>query len=387
MTSKRDYYEVLGVKKDATDDELKRAYRKLAMQWHPDRCKEPDAKDKFSEISEAYEVLSDKDKRAKYDQFGFDGLNGNGGFSSSGFDPFEMFKSHFGGMGGAFSDMFSGFGFNPFGGNRHHEHRHEPDFDSPEDGADLQMEVTLSFDEALRGCVKDIDMALDEECPECKGRGIEKGSTPAKCTHCNGTGHIVQTQSHGFMTVQNISECPHCHGQGMSAKTCSRCNGHKRVPTKKSFSVRIPQGIADGQRVRVHGKGECGIKGGKDGDMYIQVHVEPSKLFKRNGMSLDLVTHVPVDAVTASLGGQIDVRTPWETLKANVPLGTTSGTQVNLRGAGVHSKMGNGNLHVVLEVMPFENLNNEQKKLLEDFKKTLSSKNVHGLDAYKNMSV
>ena len=386
MNSKRDYYEVLGVNKNATDDELKRAYRKLAMQWHPDRCKDPDAKNRFSEISEAYEVLSNKDKRAQYDQFGFDGLNGNAGFSSSGFDPFEMFKSHFGGMGG-FSSMFEDFGFGPFGHNRHHEHRQEPDFDSPENGSDLQMEMYLTFKESLHGCVKDIDITLDEPCPECGGRGIEKGSTPVKCTHCNGTGHIVQTQQNGFMVVQNVSICPHCNGQGMSVKTCNKCNGHKRVPSKKTLSVRIPQGIANGQRVKVHGKGKCGIKGGKDGDMYIRVHVEPSKMFIRDGNSLNLTTHVPVDAITATLGGQIDVRTPWETLKTSVPIETMSGTRVTLNGSGVHSKTGNGDLIVVFEVVPFEKLSREQKKMLEDFKKTLKDNNVKGLQAYNSKSM
>ena len=386
MNSKRDYYEVLGVSKNATDDELRKAYRKLAMRWHPDRCKEPDAKDKFAEISEAYNTLSDKDKRAKYDQFGFDGLNGSEGFSSGGFDPFEMFKAHFGGMGG-FSSMFEDFGFSPFGHNRHHEHRNEPDFDSPEDGSDLQMEMSLTFKESLHGCVKDIDITLDTQCPECGGRGIEKGSTPEKCTHCNGTGHITHVQRNGFMVMQNVSVCPHCNGQGMSAKTCSKCNGHKRVPSKKTLSVRIPQGIANGQRVKVHGKGECGIKGGKDGDMYIRIHIEPSKMFKRDGNSLNLTTYVPVDAITATLGGQIDVRTPWETLKTSVPIGTTSGTRVTLKGSGVHSKMGNGDLIVVFEVMPFENLSSEQKKMLEDFKKTVNDSNVKGMSSYKLKNV
>lgn len=386
MNSKRDYYEVLGVSKNATDDELRHAYRKLAMRWHPDRCKEPDAKDKFAEISEAYNTLSDKDKRAKYDQFGFDGLNGSEGFSSGGFDPFEMFKSHFGGMGG-FSSMFEDFGFGPFGHNRHHEHRQEPDFDSPEDGSDLQMEMSLTFAESLHGCVKDIDITLDEQCPACGGRGIEKGSKPEKCTHCNGTGHVVQTQRNGFMVVQNVSVCPQCNGQGMSAKTCSKCNGHKRVPSKKTLSVRIPQGIANGQRVKVHGKGECGIKGGRDGDMYIRVHVESSQMFKRDGNSLNLTTDVPVDAITATLGGQIDVRTPWETLKTSVPMGTTSGTRVTLKGSGVHSKTGNGDLIAVFEVMPFENLSKEQKKMLEDFKKTLKDSNVKGINSYKSKSI
>ena len=383
MSNKRDYYEVLGVKKDATDDELRRAYRKLAMQWHPDRCKDPDAKDKFAEISEAYDVLHDKDKRAQYDQFGFDGLNSSAGFSSEGVDPFEMFKSHFGGMGG-FSSMFEDFGFSPFGGNRHHAHKStEQNFDAPENGDDLQMHMSLTFKEALYGCIKDIDITLDDECPECKGRGIEKGSTPSNCTYCNGTGHIVNVQRNGFVVMQNVSVCPHCHGQGVSAKECPKCHGHKRIPSNKKISIKIPQGISTGQRLRVHGKGECGIKGGKNGDMYVTITVETNKLFSRNDFSLNLTTKVPIDAITATIGGQIDVRTPWETLKVNVPIGTTTGKTVILKGSGIHSRQGNGNLIVEFEIEPFENLDNEQKKLLENFKKILKDNNVYKLNEYK----
>ena len=188
------------------------------------------------------------------------------------------------------------------------------------------------------------------------------------------------------MVVQNISECPHCHGIGMSAKTCHKCNGNKRVSAKKKISVRIPEGIANGQRLRVAGKGECGIKGGKDGDMYIRMHIEPNSLFIRDGNSLDLTTHVPIDAITATLGGKIDVRTPWETLKIDVPIGTTTGARSVLKGSGVHSKHGNGNLIVIFEIEPFENLNSMQKKMLEDFKKALNDSNVHNVTLFKRKS-
>lgn len=370
MSSKIDYYEVLGVKKDATDDELKKAYRKLAMQYHPDRCKDPDAKDKFSKINEAYEVLSDKEKRAAYDQFGHDGLNGMHGFSPGGFNPFDVFRAHFGENPFANNSMFSDFGFSPF---RQHDNSNNymHDIDAPEDGSDLQMPMTLSFDEALHGCIKDIEITLDKECPECNGRGVEKGSTPVKCSHCNGTGQEVTTQRNGFMVYQSISDCPYCHGQGMSASICKTCNGQKRLPAKKKISVKIPQGIADGQRVRIHGNGQCGIKGGKNGDMYIRMHVLPSNIFRRNGTSLDLTTKVQVDAILATLGGQIDVRTPWETLKVDVPIETTNGTTSVLRGSGVHSKQGNGNLNVVFELIPFKNLTSEQKQKLKELRNSL----------------
>ena len=391
MSSKKDYYEILGVKKDASDDELKSAYRKLALRYHPDKCKDPDAKDKFSEINEAYEVLSNKNKRAAYDQFGFDGLNGTQGFSSAGFNPFDVFKAHFGGNSPfTADDLFSSFGdspfgFSPFGGNAHHGKRSTPDLNAPENGADLQMEMPLEFKESLYGCVKDIEATLDVECSACGGKGIETGSKLEKCKRCSGTGRIVHVEKHGFMTMQNISECPDCNGWGMSAKLCHACNGKKRVSAKKNISIRIPQGIADGQRLRVQGKGECGIKGGKDGDMYIRVHVKPSKLFKRDGNDLDLITYVPVDAITATLGGKIAVRTPWETLKVDVPIKTISGARSVLKGSGVHSSAGNGDLIVVFEVEPLENINLKQKKLLEELKATLNDNNVCKMNDYKKI--
>ena len=352
MSSKKDYYEILGVKKDASDDELKSAYRKLALRYHPDKCKDPDAKDKFSEINEAYEVLSNKNKRAAYDQFGFDGLNGTQGFSSAGFNPFDVFKAHFGGNSPfTADDLFSSFGdspfgFSPFGGNAHHGKRSTPDLNAPENGADLQMEMPLEFKESLYGCVKDIEATLDVECSACGGKGIETGSKLEKCKRCSGTGRIVHVEKHG---------------------------------------IRIPQGIADGQRLRVQGKGECGIKGGKDGDMYIRVHVKPSKLFKRDGNDLDLITYVPVDAITATLGGKIAVRTPWETLKVDVPIKTISGARSVLKGSGVHSSAGNGDLIVVFEVEPLENINLKQKKLLEELKATLNDNNVCKMNDYKKI--
>lgn len=375
MASKRDYYEVLGVKKDATPEEIKSAYRKLAVKWHPDRCKETDAKERFQEISEAYATLADKDKRAQYDQFGFDGPNMSG-FESAGFNPFDLFRAHFGGS------PFGEDGFSPFsfGGFGHHagQHQREPDFDSPEDGDDWQMSMQLSFKEALLGCVKEIDLTLNEPCSECGGRGVAKGSKPSKCSHCNGTGQVVYTQRNGFMMSQTISPCPHCHGQGVSAQVCPKCHGEKRIPAKKHISVKIPVGVGSGQRLRVHGKGECGLKGGKDGDMYINVHVAPSKLWQRDG--LDLVLHMPVDAATATLGGSIDVPSPWGKVKMNVPSGTQSGDHIKVPGHGVKTSSANGDLVIKFIVMPFTCLDTSQKKLLEDLKKSLSTKNTAHLD-------
>lgn len=388
MANKRDYYEVLGVSKTATQDELKKAYRKLSMQYHPDRqagksdTEKKDAEEKFKEVSEAYSILSDKDKRAQYDQFGFEGPNmgGSGGFG--GFDPFEMFRRHFGGNGSPFEDD-DDCGFNPFsfGGFGRHSNRQEQNFDAPEDGSDLQMSMQLTFKESLFGCVKEIDVPLNTPCQECNGRGIEKGSMPSKCTHCNGTGHIVNTVRNGFMMSQTITSCPHCHGQGMSMKVCPKCHGSKRIDTKKHLSVKVPMGIGNGQRLRVRGKGECGVKGGKDGDMYINVLVEPNSLFERRGQ--DLKTIMPIDAATATLGGKVDVQTPWGKATVNVSPKTTSGTSTRIVGHGIKSSTQTGDLIVEFNVKPFDNLNSNQKKLLEELKKSLSSSNIYGKQKYQ----
>ena len=379
MADKRDYYDVLGVSKNATQDELKKAYRKLSMAYHPDRqigksdAEKKAAEEKFKAVGEAYSVLSDKDKRAQYDQFGFDGPSMGGGFGASGFDPFDLFRAHFGGH-SPFDDGFSPFGF---GAARR---RQEPDFDSAEDGADLQMALSLTFKEALYGCIKEIDLTLNDPCPECGGRGVEKGSTPAKCSHCNGTGQVVHTERSGFMMSQTISPCPHCHGQGVSMKVCKKCHGTKRVDAKKHISVKIPAGINVGQRLRVRGKGECGVKGGKDGDMYLNISIMPSTVYSRDG--LNLTTVLPIDAVTATLGGKVDVQTPWEKTTVDISSGTTSGSSKTIAGQGVRTGTAKGNLVVVFKVMPFKSLDASQKKVLEDFKKSIKSSNVYGLDEY-----
>lgn len=388
MASKRDYYEVLGVGKNASPEELKAAYKRLALKHHPDRqagkndAEKKAAEESFKEINEAYSVLSDKEKRAQYDQFGFDSPSMGNGFSSSGFNPFDFFKAHFGGsqFGGDDEDGFSPFGFGAFGHRQ--QKRKKPDFDSPEDGADLQMNMQLAFKEALFGCVKDIDLTLDEPCPVCNGRGVENGSTPATCSHCNGTGQIVHTQRNGFILSQTISECPYCYGQGVSSKPCNRCHGHKRVESKKHLSVKVPQGIGSGQRLRVKGKGECGLKGGKDGDMYINVQVEPCNAFARSG--LDLKTVLPIDAITSTFGGKVEVQTPWEKMSIDVLPMTSSGSIKTLSGQGVRTSSSKGNLIVEFKVSPFTHLDSSQQKALENFKKSLSDKNVYGLSDYKD---
>ena len=373
MAEKRDYYEVLGVGKNATDDEIKKAFRKLAVKYHPDRCKDADAADKFAEISEAHEVLSDKDKRAQYDQFGFNGPNGFAGFGE-GFNPFESFARHFGG-----ASMFGDF--NPFGGFGR-SRRPEPNFDSPEDGDDVQLNMSVSFKESLFGTEREFDLTLSDECPECGGRGIEKGSTPTKCPHCNGTGQITRVERHGFMMSQTISPCPHCNGTGVSAKPCKNCNGTKRINAKKHFSVKIPAGISNGQRLRLKEKGICGLKGGKNGDIFVNVMVQRSELFERNGN--DLITKMPINAVLATIGGDVKVKTPWGMSNMHIGPMTCNGTHITLKGEGVKTQAGNGNLIVEIEVTPLANISSEQKDLMHKLNATLHDNNTVGLDIYKS---
>lgn len=377
MSNKRDYYEVLGISKDASEDDIKKAYRKLAVRYHPDRCKDADAKEKFQEISEAYAVLSNKEKRAQYDQFGFDGPNVNMNGFSSGFDPFDLFKAHFGGNPFDDDDGFSPFGFGGFG--RRSAKPKKPDFDSPEDGSDFQMAMDISFKDSLYGCIKDIELTLPKECNHCHGKGIEPNSSQKTCSHCNGNGHIVHTERNGFMMSQQIMACPYCHGTGVEVDLCKVCNGEKRVPNKTKISVKVPPGIDNGQRLRVKGKGECGIKGGKDGDMYISISIPKNNVFIRNG--LNLLMDFPIDALTATFGGEIEVFTPWGKIKTVIPAGTYTGSTKTIQGHGIHTSSKNGDLTIRFIVQPFVNLTDDQKKTLENFKKSISRHNTYGIDA------
>lgn len=379
-TNKKDYYEVLGVSKNATPEEIKSAYRKLAMRLHPDRCKDPDAKDKFAEVNEAYEVLSDKDKRARYDQFGFDGAQGFGGGPGTGFDPFSVFRSHFAGMDG-FSSMFGGdddgddpmFGFS---GQRRHEEK--PNFDAPENGSDLEVNVNISFKEMLYGSTREFDFPGDEECGACHGRGIKEGTTPKTCSKCGGSGRIVHTQRNGFMMQQTISACPACHGQGVEAEVCSTCRGAKRVSKKKHVKVKIPQGIASGQRLRIKGEGECGLKGGQAGDLYMRIFVQEPEFISRDCDNLRMT--LPLNPLVATLGGVTEVITPWKTEKIKIPAGTKTGKIFRLNGQGVKSSRGVGDLLVKVIIEPLKNLPEDQQKKLEEVKNALSAANVVGLD-------
>ncbi|WP_240371198.1 molecular chaperone DnaJ [Anoxybacteroides rupiense] len=348
--TKRDYYEVLGVSKTATKDEIKKAYRKLSKQYHPDINKSPDAAEKFKEIKEAYEVLSDDQKRAHYDQFGHTDPNqGFGGFRSDDFD--------FGGFGG-FEDIFSSF----FGGGR----RRDPN--APRAGADLQYTMTLTFEEAVFGKETDIEIPREETCDTCHGSGAKPGTKKETCSHCGGTGQISIEQATPFGRIVNRRACHYCGGTGQFIKEkCATCGGSGRVKKRKKIHVKIPAGIDDGQQLRVAGQGEPGINGGPAGDLYIVFRVEPHEFFERHDD--DIYCEIPLTFAQAALGDEIEVPTLHGKVKLKIPAGTQTGTKFRLKGKGVPNVRGygQGDQHVIVRIVTPTKLTEKQKQLLREF--------------------
>ncbi|MBQ9046563.1 MAG: molecular chaperone DnaJ [Solobacterium sp.] len=330
MADKRDYYEVLGVSKSATEDEIKKAYRSLAKKYHPDVNKAPDAADKFKEINEAYEVLSDSQKRSAYDQFGFAGVDGQAqaggfggfnGFTSGGFDDFsDIFSSFFGGsMGG-----------DPFGRSGYRRSSN-----SPQKGDDRLMRMTISFMDACFGKTEDIELDVEETCPDCNGTGAASPSDIETCKTCNGSGSVItQQRMAGFGYIQQQSVCPDCRGTGKKIrKVCPKCAGKGYNRKKTKVSLKIPAGIDAGQRLRVPGKGERGVNGGPNGDLYIQIEIQPHEQFERSGKNILL--EIPVTAVDATLGTTLSVPTIHGTVDMKIPAGTQEGTTFRLKEKGV----------------------------------------------------
>ncbi|MDX8359535.1 molecular chaperone DnaJ [Cytobacillus sp. IB215316] len=346
--SKRDYYEVLGISKSASQDEIKKAYRKLSKKYHPDINKEPDAADKFKEVKEAYETLSDDQKRAHYDQFGH--TDPNQGFGGGGGD--------FGGFGG-FEDIFSTF----FGGGGR---RRDPN--APQQGADLQYTMTLKFEEAVFGKETDIEIPREEECKTCHGSGAKPGTKPETCKHCNGSGQLSVEQNTPFGRIVNRRVCHHCEGTGKKVtQKCSTCNGAGKVKKRKKIHVKIPSGIDDGQQLRVTGQGEAGINGGPAGDLYIVFHVKPHEFFEREGD--DIYCEMPLTFAQSTLGDEIEVPTLHGKVKLKIPAGTQTGTKFRLRGKGVPNVRGygQGDQHIQVRVITPTKLTEKQKQLLREF--------------------
>ncbi len=348
--TKRDYYEVLGVDKNASPEEIKKAYRKLARQYHPDvNTGDKDTAEKFKEVKEAYDVLSDSQKRSQYDQFGHAATEGfaggDHGFGDFGFGDFEdIFESFFGG------------GFRPrrSGG--------------PQRGSDLRYDVIISFEEAAFGKTLNVEIPRMEKCSKCQGSGAEPGSSQETCPQCKGSGEIRYSQSTAFGRFINVKACDRCRGEGtITPDPCTECRGQGRIKQTKEIEVKIPAGVEHGSRLRVSGEGESGVKGGPPGDLYVIISVRPHEVFKRRGD--DVYCEVPISFVKAALGGELTVPTLDGQAKIKIPEGTQTDTYFRLKAKGVHRLrgMGRGDQHIKVVVQVPQKLNTKQKELLREF--------------------
>ena len=353
--SKRDYYEVLGVEREATEQQIKSAYRRLALKHHPDRNPgDREAEERFKEAAEAYAVLADRDKRSLYDRFGHAGVSGAGG--AGGFDP-TIFAD--------FSDIFAGlgetFGFGDIFGARRRR-------GGPQRGSDLRYDLEITFEESAKGTDTTIQIPREETCETCNGSGAAAGTTAETCGQCRGSGQLRYQQ--GFLTVAR--PCPNCRGTGKTiAKPCQTCRGAGRVARDRKLTVKIPPGIATGQRLRLHAEGEHGSAGGPPGDLYVVVHVQEHQFFHREGD--DLFCELPIGFPTLALGGSVKVPTLNGREDLHIPAGTQAGARFKLRGKGMPnvSGRGHGDLHVIANVAVPKKLTKEQKHLLEELSKSL----------------
>ncbi|MDQ8736729.1 molecular chaperone DnaJ [Paenibacillus sp. LHD-38] len=347
MASKRDYYDVLGVGKDASADEIKKSYRKLAREFHPDVNKAADAETKFKEVKEAYDVLSDDGKRSTYDRFGHvdpnQGMGGGGG-------------ADFGGGFGDIFDMFFGGG----GGRR--------DPNAPQRGNDLQYTMTVEFKEAVFGKETEITIPRTETCDTCHGDGAKPGTKPETCSVCKGSGQQEVVQNTPFGRMVNRRACTNCSGTGRVIKDkCTTCHGAGKVKRQRKINIRIPAGVDDGAQIRMSGEGEGGLRGGPAGDLYIVIRVKPHEFFEREGD--DIYCEVPLTFVQAALGDEIEIPTLTEKIKLKVPAGTQTGTYFRLKGKGVPKLRGygQGDQHVKVTIVTPTSLTDDQKELLRQF--------------------
>lgn len=372
----RDYYEVLGVEKGASQEEIKKAFRKKARQYHPDvnRDNPKEAEEKFKEANEAYEVLSDEQKRAQYDQFGHDAFTQGGGAGAGGFGGFG--QGGFGGFGGGggFGDIFDMF----FGGGGRQQ--------GPQKGDDLRQDVDISFEDAAFGKAMDIEVRRHEECDHCHGTGGEPGTKVDTCPNCHGTGQEQVIQNTPFGQMRSARTCSACHGSGKRIeKRCSKCGGSGQSVVKRKISIKIPPGVDNGSRLRVANEGEPGILGGPKGDLYVYIYVRPHQEFERRDN--EVVSEIPISFAQAALGCSVQVNTLDGKVELKIPEGTQTGTAFRLRGRGIpylRNPKQRGDHHIIVNVQTPKKLSDTQRELLLEFAKE-SKEDVNGLNVSKSL--
>jgi len=350
MAIKQDYYEVMGVPRNASDEEIKREFRKLAKLYHPDRNREPGAEDKFKEINEAYQVLSDHEKRSRYDRYGRVDV-------AEGFPDFG-----FGGLGDIFESFFGGFG-TPFGRTAQRV---------PQRGDSLQSHLTLSFNEAVFGCSKEVEIQRIEFCPLCHGIGSEPGTNPETCPDCHGAGQVKRVQQSIFGRFTHITTCSRCGGSGtVTSNPCSQCKGKGRIKVKRKVMVKIPAGVDDGQRLRLDGEGSAGLHGGPPGDLYVTFSVKTHNLFHRDGS--DVLHELPINFAQAALGDEIRVPSLDGRVDLKIPPGTQNGKTFRFKGKGIPyiDGKGRGDLLVEVAITTPQHLDKNQRHLFEELAKIL----------------
>lgn len=349
---KKDYYEVLGVSKSASQDEIKSAFRKLAKKYHPDVSKEPDAEAKFKEVQEAYAVLSDEEKRKQYDQFGHAAFQGGAGGAGGGFGGFDF-------SGFSYDDIFDNIfgGFGGFGGSS------KRGSNRATKGNDSLVKMTLTFEEAIYGTKKEIELEVTETCDECRGKG---GFDETTCEHCHGSGTITSEQHTIFGSFLSKTTCPHCGGKGKSYKRkCSECNGTGKIRVEKELEIKVPAGVDTGNRLRLSGKGSAGTNGGPNGDLYIEFTVKDHEFYVRD--EDDIYLEVPLTLTEAILGCKKEIPTLYGNVNLTVPAGSESGDKQRIKGKGIHndSTRRKGDMYIVLKVVTPKKLSKEQKRLIE----------------------
>lgn len=375
MAEKRDYYEVLGIGKNATDAEIKSAYRKLAKKYHPDlNPGDKEAEEKFKEVNEANDVLSDPQKRQRYDQFGFAGVDPNYAAANGG--GAGGFGGGFGGvdLGDIFGDIFGGGfggGFGGFGGGSSTRTAN-----APRKGHDIQASVILTFEEAAHGCSKKITINRQDTCPDCGGTGAAKGTSPETCPDCGGRGYVVTQQRTPFGVMQSQQPCSHCGGRGTIIRNpCKTCRGTGKTAARKSLEINIPAGIDDDQNIALRGQGDAGFNGGPAGDVIVHVTVKADPMFERDGY--DVTIHVPITFSQAVLGDDVEVPTVDGRIVQHIPEGTQSGTKFRLRGQGIQylNGRGRGDQYVIVDVEIPKKLNRTQREALKAFEDSLKDEN------------